>query len=263
MRTPLLAGNWKMHMTSSEARDLAAGIRARVAPAELGAGLEVVLAPAFTSLFAVAAAVEGSAVQVAAQDMHWADAGAFTGAISPRMILEFAGRVILGHSERRQHFGETDADVHRKVHAALHRGLAPIVCVGETAAERDAERTDAVVAAQVGAAVEGLSGPEVASLVFAYEPVWAIGTGRACDPEEADRVAQLVREVLRTDHPGAAADARVLYGGSVTAANVMRYVGYPDIDGALVGGASLDADGFAAMIRAVAAAVTPTMTGSA
>jgi len=212
--------------------------------------VEVVLAPPFTALAAVAQAVSDSRIAVGAQDLHWPDEGAFTGAISPVMVRELASHVILGHSERRCHFGETDADVNRKVHAALAHGLVPIICVGETEAERDAGRTDAVVPRQLNAALEGVAVDEVARAVVAYEPVWAIGTGRSCDPREAERVASLIRHVLGDafDVPSAAA-ARVLYGGSVNPGNIEGYVCAEAIDGALVGGASLAAARFEALVH--------------
>jgi triosephosphate isomerase len=251
LRAPLIAGNWKMHKTVAEARALAAEVVA--ATAERG-GVDVLLAPPFTALATVAEAVAGHGVLVAAQDCHWADAGAFTGAISPPMVAELASHVILGHSERRAIFGDSDDEVNRKVHAALAHGLAPIVCIGESEAQRDAGDADAVVSAQLAAALAGVADAEATRLTVAYEPVWAIGTGRACDTDEAARVCALVRAVLaeRFDD-AAAATIRVLYGGSVKPNNIDGYMAAGDIDGALVGGASLTADSFAALVSAAAA----------
>jgi triosephosphate isomerase len=247
MRTPIMAGNWKMHFGLAVAAALAREVRAAVGEVE---DATVVLAPPFTALAAVADAVRGSRIRVAAQDMFWADSGAFTGEVSPSMVAELASHVILGHSERRALFGETDEDVGRKVHAAVADGLVPLVCVGESEAERDAGATDEVVGRQLGA-LEGLAEAEAAGLVVAYEPVWAIGTGRACEPEEAQRVAGLIRARLAGDFgPAAAGSARVLYGGSVKPANVAAYLSAEDIDGALVGGASLAAETFLPLVRA-------------
>jgi triosephosphate isomerase len=248
LRSPLIAGNWKMHKTVAAARELAAAVIEHCrGPAT---GPDVLVAPPYTALAAVAELARGSTVLVGAQDMHWADQGAFTGAISPPMVAELASHVILGHSERRHVFGETDLEVNRKVHAAFAHGLAPIVCVGETAGERDAGRTDAVVLGQLAAALEGIAPDEAPRAAVAYEPVWAIGTGRACDPDEAARVMGLVRAWLgSTFDAETAARVRILYGGSVTPANSAGYLARPDIDGALVGGASLAADSFAAIVR--------------
>ncbi len=250
-----MAGNWKMNRTAAEARELAA----QVVAGTLDVGeVEIVVAPPFTALPAVAEVVRGSRVAAAAQNMHWADAGAFTGEISPVMVGEWASHVILGHSERRHLFGESDEEVQRKVHAAFGRNLVPILCVGETEGQRDAGETDRVVRRQLATALHGLEAGEAARLLVAYEPVWAIGTGRACDPAEAQRVIELIRiELGLLFSPVAAGSARILYGGSVNPANVALYCAQPDIDGCLVGGASLDAAGFAGMVRAVAAEAAP------
>jgi triosephosphate isomerase len=251
VRAPLIAGNWKMHKTVAEARALAGEV---LSVTEGCSGVDVLLAPPFTALAAVAEVVAGQAVLVAAQDCHWADAGAFTGAISPPMVAELATHVILGHSERRAIFGDTDDEVNRKVHAALAHGLAPIVCIGEAESERDAGRADVVVSAQLEAALAGVADAEAQRLTVAYEPVWAIGTGRACDTVEAGRVCALVRAALadRFD-AAAAATIRILYGGSVKPDNIDGYMAAEDIDGALVGGASLNATSFAALVRAASA----------
>jgi triosephosphate isomerase len=249
LRRPLIAGNWKMHKTTGPARSLASGVVDETS--EYVDRVDVVVGPPYTALAAVAEAVRGSAVGVAAQDMFWADEGAFTGAIGPLMVADLATYVILGHSERRAHFDETDADVNRKVHAAFAHDLRPIVCVGETLAQRDAEQTDEVVTVQLSMALDGISQNEAARLLVAYEPVWAIGTGRPCDPEEAARVCGLIRQWMGDAcGPEPAGSARILYGGSVKADNAASYFAREDIDGALVGGASLDAAGFAEIVRA-------------
>ncbi len=254
MRRSLLAGNWKMNCTTAESAQLAASVAAFVAP--LLTDVDVVLAPPFPSLAAVRAAVNGTSIEVAAQDMHWAERGAFTGAVSPVMVAEHASRVIVGHSERCQLFGETDADVHRKVHAAFDHALLPIVCVGESVDQRDAGIADSVVEAQLALATDGLRDEEAAALVVAYEPVWAIGSGRACDPLEAARVAKLLRAFLELRFGSvAAAGARVLYGGSVNPDNVDGFLSSADIDGALVGAMSLSAEAFAALAKAAMGSV--------
>lgn len=245
-----MAGNWKMNTSLASGVELARAVRASRVPKDV----EVWLAPPATALAAVAEAVAGSEIAVAAQTCHWADAGAFTGEISPAMVAEVASGVILGHSERRALFGETDEGVNRKVHAALAHGLTPFVCVGETLEQRDAGRTDAVVLGQLDAGLAGIADDEAARLVLAYEPVWAIGTGRACDTDEAGRVCGLLRARVAETFGDAAAEAlRVLYGGSVKPTNVAGYLAQADIDGGLVGGASLDAASFAALVGATAA----------
>ena len=249
-RRPLIAGNWKMHTTLAEATALADAVAVRTgALAGIGA-VDVVVAPPFTALALVANTIARTHVRTAAQDMHWADEGAHTGEVSPRMVKELAGYVILGHSERRLRSSETDAEVHRKVLAAFRHGLTPIACVGETEAQRDNNATDGVVEMQLVAVMEDLSPEQVATLVVAYEPVWAIGTGRACEAAEAQRVAALVR-CLATELVGQEASnrMRVLYGGSVKAANSSDYLVLPDVDGALVGGASLSAEAFSDIVK--------------
>jgi triosephosphate isomerase len=188
--------------------------------------------------------------------MHWAERGAFTGEVSPLMVAEFADAVLVGHSERRQLFCETDDDVNRKVHAAFDHHLVPIVCIGETATERDSGDTDAVVARQVDSALAGIRTTEAATVVVAYEPVWAIGTGRACDAREAGRVARGIRDRIGTHFGEAAQRVRILYGGSVKPDNLAAFLAAPDVDGALVGGASLDAEGFRDMVRTAADSVS-------
>lgn len=245
-RVPLIAGNWKMYKTLAEARDLARDIRRGVAA---GLRAEVALAPPYTALIAVAAEIDGSKIRLAAQDAFWKKEGAFTGAVSPWMLKDVGCHyVIIGHSERRRHFGETNQTVHLKVQAALEAGLHVILCVGETIEEREAGRTIPRVAEQLR---EGLADVTAAQdqLVIAYEPVWAIGTGRTATPAQAQEVHHFIRaELSRLLGSGEA--YRILYGGSVTPENAASLLGEPDIDGALVGGASLKAASFLPIIAA-------------
>jgi triosephosphate isomerase len=245
-RTKMIAGNWKMHKTLAEARDLTREI-------VLGVGrdtpVEVVLAPPYTALAAVAAEIAGSKVLLAAQDTFWEEKGAFTGAIAPGMLADVGCTyVIVGHSERRQHFGDNDEAVNRKVHAVLAAGLRPIMCVGETLGEREDGKTFAVVETQVLNGLAGFPVSEHERLVIAYEPVWAIGTGKTATPDQAQEVHHLIRNLL-ADTLGAA-DIRILYGGSVTPDNAATLMAEPDLDGALVGGASLKAKSFLGIIAA-------------
>lgn len=236
-------------MTVAQAKELAAGVLAAVADYT---AVQVILAPPCTALATVSELLAGSGLDTAAQDMHWADQGAFTGAVSPVMVKELASHVILGHSERRHVFGETDADVNRKVHAAIAHDLVPILCVGETEDQRDVGSTDETVSGQLAAGFEGLAGDELVSCVVAYEPVWAIGTGRACDPEEAARVIGFIRDWLGDHESAQSSGMRVLYGGSVKPDNIAEYQRQPGIDGALVGGASLKVESFVALVRTTA-----------
>lgn len=255
MRKPFVAGNWKMYKTVAEARHL---VSEMVPGLQAIAGVEKVICPAFPALLAVSALLEGSEIGLGAQDMHWESAGAFTGAVSPPMVAEFCQYVILGHSERRAHFGETDETVNRKVQAALAYGLVPILCVGETLAENEAGQTEEVVSRQVKRGLAGLGSPESgvagANLVIAYEPVWAIGTGRAATGEAANAVvAQVIRPALAELFGETVAQAiRVLYGGSVKAENAAEFFSQAEIDGALVGGASLKAAEFVQITQAAA-----------
>lgn len=274
MRTPLIAANWKMHKTTAEAvrygeqllQELAgrsvtvvgeagdAGAAAPsggdTVPAADDRGVQVVVCPPFTALAALGGVLGGNPVALGAQNMHWEAQGAFTGEISGSMLVDLGCRyVIVGHSERRA-MGETDQDVQRKVQAALAAGLIPIVCVGERIEERRAGRTESVVTGQVRAAFAGLSPEAAARAVIAYEPVWAIGTGEHATPEEANRVIGLIRATVAEVVSGAAAAAvRILYGGSVKPDNIGAFMVQPEIDGALVGGASLDPVGFADIIQ--------------
>jgi triosephosphate isomerase len=252
MRKALIAGNWKMFKTVPEALALVGALRD-----DLGKGPvahEVLVAPPFTALGAVSEALKGSRILVAGQNMHAEQEGAFTGEISAGMLKSAgASHVILGHSERRQLFGETDEGVGRKARVAFDAGLVPIVCVGETLDEREAGRIFAVVERQLDAALTRLTPDEAASAVVAYEPVWAIGTGRVATPEQAQDVHAFIRKRVHATHgEGVAQAQRILYGGSVKPDNVDGLMAQPDIDGALVGGACLKADSFLRIVRFVA-----------
>lgn len=246
-RKPVIAGNWKMHTTLESARALAQGVRDRVGASP---EVEVVVCPPFTALSAVGEVLAGSPVRLGAQTMNAHAKGAYTGEIAPDMLTDLGVTyVILGHSERRQLFGETDEAVNAKVHAAIANGLLPIVCVGETLEEREAALTDNVVIVQTQRAVANVAPERLASLVFAYEPVWAIGTGKTCEAAEANRVCALIRDTLaRASSYETAQQVRVLYGGSVKPETIRGQMNESDIDGALVGGASLDAASFAAIV---------------
>ena len=248
MRIPLIAGNWKLFKTLAEASQLVTGLKALVSDVT---DVEVVVAPVFTALTTAVAATQGSRIQVAAQDCYWENEGAFTGEVSPRLLKD-AGctHVIIGHSERRQFFGETDDTVNRKTKAAVAEGLVVLLCVGETLAEREAGETFAVVERQVAGGLQGVSAEQLRQLVIAYEPVWAIGTGKTASDEQAQEVHAFIRARLAAQYTQADADAlRILYGGSVKPENAAGLMAQPDIDGALVGGASLKADSFAAIVR--------------
>jgi len=247
MRRKLIAGNWKMYKTAAEAVALVEEIKKGAA----GSPSDALVAPPFTALAAVVAAAKGSPVAVAAQNMHFEKEGAFTGEVSPPMLVD-AGvtHVILGHSERRQYFAETDDGVAKKTKAALAAGLLPISCVGETLAEREAGRTMEVVGRQTDKVLAAVSADEAKKLVVAYEPVWAIGTGKVATPEQAQEVHAFVRSRIAAKHGQAVADVlRVLYGGSVKPDNVKGLMALPDVDGALVGGASLKADSFLKLVH--------------
>ncbi len=248
MRRPLIAGNWKMYKTASQATELIRALRNAVATVR---DVEIVVAPPFTSLSAAAAALEGSRIQLAAQDVHFAAEGAYTGNISVPMLREAGcSHVIIGHSERRQYHGEDEALVNAKTKAALDGGLVPIVCVGETLEVRDAGETLPLMRKQVAGGLAGLSPEQVQGLVIAYEPVWAIGTGRTASPEQAQEVHAYIRGLLREIFGAeTAAAVRILYGGSVKPDNVDTLMGQDDIDGALVGGAALKAESFARIVK--------------
>jgi triosephosphate isomerase (TIM) len=248
MRQPVLAGNWKMFKTIPEAVDFVEKLKPLVAKAE---DREVVVAPVFTALSAVAAAAQGSNIKVAAQDMHWDKEGAHTGDVSAGMILNAGcSHVIIGHSERRHDHAESDENVNRKAKAALAAGLLPIVCVGETLAEREAGRTEEVLKRQFKGGFAGLTPQEFSRIIVAYEPVWAIGTGRTATPEMAAESHRYLRGLARQQYGEAlAAELRILYGGSVKPDNVAGLMAQEEIDGALVGGASLKVDSFSAIVN--------------
>ncbi len=258
MRRPLIAGNWKMHLTPSEGAALATQLRQRIG---MRSDVEILLCPAFVALQAVAEAIRGSELKLGAQNVFWRDVGAFTGQVSPPMLAAVGCEyVILGHSETRGRFGvtdpdldasllpyfsETEATLNRKLRAVLPHGLKPILCVGETLAEREAGQTESVIRAQLEGALAGLASDELYELVVAYEPVWAIGTGQVCDADEANRVCGFIRQTLRELYDAEMAEfVRILYGGSVKASNAHALLHQPEIDGALVGGASLSAEEF-------------------
>jgi len=249
---PLVAGNWKMHGVRAEARDLASRV-ARGVTAHLGTA-DVALFPPFPALADVVQAVAGTDVTVGAQNLYPEEEGAFTGEVSAAMLLDCgATRVLCGHSERRRLLGEDDAFVSRKLLAALAHDILPILCVGETLEQRERGETEAVVARQVLAGVQGVPAARVADVTIAYEPVWAIGTGRNASPEEAQEVHARIRALLLGRFGEGARGIRILYGGSVKSANAGEILARPDVDGALVGGASLDAEAFCAIVRAACA----------
>jgi triosephosphate isomerase len=251
MRTPIIAGNWKMNKTIDEAVELVEALKEPLAAVE---GVDKVVCPTFVCLPAVKAAIGDAEIGLGAQNMYFEESGAYTGEIAPGMLQELCQYVILGHSERRAYFGETDEGVNRKIKAALAHGLTPIVCVGETLELREAGETNDWVESQVVAALEGLAGAQVASLIIAYEPIWAIGTGVAATTKDAQEViGDVVRPTLAELFGETVAQAvRIQYGGSVKPSNAAELMRAPDIDGGLVGGASLNADDFAEIVRLTA-----------
>jgi len=249
MRIPLVAGNWKMNKTIAEAVALSRELVKELQPFT---SVERVICPPFVALAAVAPELAGTGLGLGAQNMHWEKSGAFTGEVAPPMLTGLCQYVIIGHSERRQYFAETDETVNKKIKAALAHSLTPIVCVGENLAENEAGQTAAVVTRQTQGAYAGLSAEEALKTVIAYEPIWAIGTGKAATPAGANAVIGLnIRGAVANLYSAATADAlRILYGGSVTAANAVDLMTQPDIDGALVGGASLKVAEFTAIVKA-------------
>ena len=247
MRRKLIAGNWKMYKTVAESVALVEEIR----KGSVGAAGEALVAPPFTALGAVVAAAKGNSVAVAAQNMHFEKEGAFTGEVSAAMLKDIGvTHVILGHSERRQYFAETDDGVAKKTKVALANGLTPISCVGETLAEREASRTMEVVGRQLDVILEAVTAEEARHVVIAYEPVWAIGTGKVATPEQVQEVHAFIRARIAEKHGWATAEVlRILYGGSVKPDNVKGLMALPDVDGALVGGASLKADSFLKLVH--------------
>ena len=252
MRRFVIAGNWKMNKTLSEAGALAGGMKEGLNALR---EIDIIICPPFMALDAVRGVVRDTAIAIGAQNMHWEAAGAYTGEVSPQMLQDVCSHVIIGHSERRSHFGETDATVNRKVIAAIAHGLTPIVCVGETDAENRAGETEAVLTRQTTRALAGLSAQQAAAVILAYEPVWAIGTGRAAAPEEANATIGQIRGVIRRELGGDTADAvRILYGGSINPGVWPDVIAQPEVDGGLVGGASLIAEDFVALAAQTSAA---------
>lgn len=248
MRKPMMAGNWKMNKTPSEAAALAQQIREAVNDLN---SVDRVVCPPFVDLPAVRDALAGSNIKVGAQNMHWAASGAYTGEVSADMLKGLVEYVIIGHSERRQYFAETDETVNKKVKAALAAGLTPIMCVGESLEQNERGETQSFVSGQVKAGLEGLSGEQVTQLVIAYEPIWAIGTGRAATAQQANDICGGVVRAAVAQLYGAdvAANTRILYGGSANEKNIRELMAQPDIDGALIGGAALKVESYGEMVR--------------
>ena len=248
MRTPIIAGNWKLNKTISEAVELTTELKDLVTDST---DVEVVVAPPFTALDAVKKVINDSNIELAAQDVYWEDSGAFTGEVSVPMLKDAGCEyVIVGHSERRQFFNETNESVNQKVNAVLSHGLKPIICVGEQLEDREAGRTDAVIQDHVSGAVTNLSADMLLSCIVAYEPVWAIGTGKTATPGQAQEVHNYIRTLLKeTYSDDIASQVRIQYGGSVKPENAAELMSQPDVDGALVGGASLQAESFAQIVK--------------
>jgi triosephosphate isomerase len=245
MRTPLIAGNWKMNTTVEDAVTLIKTMQPSLHKIQ---GVEKVLCPPFVSLVAARAIVRGSSVKLGAQNVFYEEKGAYTGEISPLMLADLCDYVIVGHSERRQHFGETDEIINKKIKAAIKVGLKPIFCVGETMAENEADQTRKVIGRQLIASSDRLY--YLSGLVIAYEPIWAIGTGKSATGDDANRTIGFIRQFIHRLHgSGIANTARILYGGSVTSGNISEYMRKSEIDGALVGGASLKADDFVSIVK--------------
>ena len=249
MRTPLIAGNWKMNTNLTEATNL---VRGMLAELDGIAGVEKVLCPPFVSLAAIKELVQGTSIELGAQNMYFEDKGAYTGEISPLMLVDLCHFVIIGHSERRQYFAETDETLNNKVMAALDFGLRPILCVGESLEDNEAGRTETMITRQVQTALAEITG--TSQLVIAYEPVWAIGTGRAATGDQANATIAIIRSTVANLWGNETSEAiRILYGGSVTGDNIAEFITKPHIDGALVGGASLKANEFVSIISKTAA----------
>jgi len=251
-RRPLIAANWKMNKTIGEARAFCEALLPEVE--ERGEGAEVVICPPYLALPLVAQLCEGTGVGVAAQNMYYEESGAYTGEVSAAMLLDAgAGGVILGHSERRQLFGESDEALARKLPVALAAGLLPILCVGESETERESDETDRVLRRQVDAALSRVDDAQLAEVVIAYEPIWAIGTGKTATPDQAQEACSFIRALVANRDKAAAEQVRVVYGGSCKPDNAAELLALEDVDGALVGGASLDPGDFAAIVEAAAA----------
>jgi len=247
-RMPFIAGNWKMNKTVSESVDLVKHLKISLSGVQ---GVEVAVAPPFTALYAVRKELEGSFIQLAAQNLFWEEKGAFTGEVAPPMLKEVGcGYVILGHSERRRYFGETDETVNRKIKATLSQGLKVIFCIGETLQEREGGTAFAIIERQLTGGLKDISNEEMRTIVVAYEPVWAIGTGKTATPDQAEEVHRFVRKKLEALYSKEIAEGvRIQYGGSVSPENVKALMGQENIDGALVGGASLKSETFSQIVR--------------
>ena len=248
-RLPFIAGNWKMNKTVGEACDLVRELKAAISG--VTGKVEVAVAPPFTALHAVLRELEGSSIRLAAQNLYWEEKGAFTGEVSPLMLKEVGCHyVIIGHSERRQFFGETDETVNRRIKAALPQGLKVILCIGETLKEREEGKTFLVIERQMEGGLKGLGDKEMGNMVIAYEPVWAIGTGKTATPEQAEKMHRFIREKLgKLYSRKVSEEIRIQYGGSVTPENIKGLMNQPNIDGALVGGASLKVESFSKIVR--------------
>ncbi|MFP4642057.1 MAG: triose-phosphate isomerase [Chloroflexota bacterium] len=244
MRTPIIAGNWKMNTTVTEAIDLVNAMKDRLEGIK---GAEKVICPPFVYLYPIKEILKGSSIGLGAQNMYFEEKGAYTGEVSPLMIADLCQYVILGHSERRMYLGESDEMINKKIKAAIRFGLTPIICVGETLNQKESRKTEQVITRQVRAALEGLESIE--NLIMAYEPVWAIGTGKAATEEEADRTIGLIRTVVSQLFGPVAESLRIQYGGSTNSKNISAFMGQPEIDGVLVGGASLKPDEFVSMVE--------------
>ncbi|GAB4510619.1 MAG: triose-phosphate isomerase [Anaerolineae bacterium] len=252
MRTPIIAGNWKMYKTLSESVSFVKELAPQIAGYS---SVERVVAPTFVALAAVAEALQGTDLKVSAQNVHWEENGAFTSQISPTMLQGLVEYVIIGHSESRAYLADTDERVNKKARAALAHGLKPIIAVGESLEQNEAGETEAFVSGQVRAALEGISDTEMANVVIAYEPIWAIGTGKNATGEVANGIIKMIRDTVRGLYGDTVADAlRIQYGGSVKPGNMAEYMSQPDIDGALVGGASLKVEDFTELVRIAAEA---------
>lgn len=247
MRLPIIAGNWKMHMTKDAALEYVSQLKEKV----MGTDVEVVICPPYTLLSILKDATEGTNIKIGAQNMHWEEKGAFTGEIAPIMLKDLSiDYGIIGHSERRQYFGETDETVNKKIKAALNHGIKPIVCVGETLEVRKAEKTESLLKEQVTEAFKGIDAKDTKDIVIAYEPIWAIGTGETATPEMANSAIAYIREVVKGLYSDSISEEiRIQYGGSVKPANVEELMKQDDIDGALVGGASLEAESFSQIVN--------------
>ncbi len=248
MRRPIIAGNWKMNKTVPQAQELVEGLKKDLRDVR---DVDIVVCPPFTSLAAVAKIIRGTNIQLGAQDVHWSKAGAYTGEISCAMLKELGCQfVIIGHSERRAYFAETNESVNKKIKAALHSGLTPIICIGERLEQRDRGETFAVVKDHLENGLKDITVPEIKSTVIAYEPVWAIGTGKTATPQQAQEVHGFIRNLLQQLYSREVADLlRIQYGGSVKPANIADLMAETDVDGALVGGASLKLDSFVKIVQ--------------